>query len=78
MGNLNSNSLTFRLFKKKEVSFWEAASLFSYDEQEELYNYDKNDQEADKNSIQADWLQVGNDLRLAISEYEKEQTVNNK
>ena len=34
-----------------------------------LYNYDKSTSAADRNSLCADWNEVGKDLREAIDEY---------
>lgn len=60
-------SLTFRLFKKRGDPFLEGiASILDAPEPEQLYNYDDTPEEADRKSIQADWKQVGNDLRSAI------------
>jgi len=58
---------TFRLFKR-EPSFFEGV-IAMLDFSGDLYNYDKSEKEADLNSLHADWLAVGKDLRNVIDEY---------
>ena len=70
------NSYTFRLFKKSQTSpFIEGmASILDMSGTETLYNYDKSDALADRNSICDDWKQVGEDLRQAMRQYAPRQT----
>ena len=66
------NSKTFRLFKEEGIasSFVDSiSSILDFPDSQSLYNYDKNEKEADKNSLRDDWIQVGKDLRNSIEEY---------
>lgn len=66
------DSKTFRLFKEKGIDFsftGNVASIFDFPNYQDLYNYDKNEKEADKKSLRDDWMQVGNDLKNSIEEY---------
>ncbi len=75
MNNL-SNSLTFRLFKKRKTSLFidGMASILDISDSERLYNYEKTSDEADRNAVHDDWLQVGRDLREAMTEYASRKT----
>lgn len=46
------------------------ASLIDWSPNRLKYNHDKNEEEADKNSLYSDWVVIGNDLRKAIKKYE--------
>ena len=66
------DSTTFRLFKEDGFgsSFNESvSSILSFSDSQDIYNYDINEKEADKNSLRDDWRQVGKDLRNSIEEY---------
>ncbi len=66
------DSKTFRLFKEEGIdsSFTDSvSSILGFPDYQNLYNYDKNEKEADKNSLRDDWIQVGKDLRNSIEEY---------
>jgi hypothetical protein len=68
-----SNSNTFRLFISNNMptSFIEGmGSVLDFSSSDGYYEFDKTPSEADYNSLRADWLQVGNDLRNAINEQE--------
>jgi hypothetical protein len=66
-----SDSYTFRLFKEgSRYPFVEGVgSILDFSDSEHLYNYDDTIKEADRNSLRADWLQVGKDLQRSIDEY---------
>ncbi len=66
-----SRSHTFRLFKNQPGSplLQGMASLLDLSDSNRLYNYDQTPEEADLNSLRADWLQVGADLSGAMREY---------
>jgi len=66
-------SYTFRLFKQMP-SFWGGfASLVNLSPSEKKYNYDATADDADINALRADWCAVGDDLRNAIKDYERER-----
>ena len=71
----NTDSYTFRLFKQQPTSpFMEAVgSIFDLSDSRHFYNYDETPAEADANSLRADWMQVGKDLRDAMHEYAPRQ-----
>ena len=72
MGKILENSYTFRLFKETSAyPFIEGvASVLDFStEPEKFYNYDKDELEADRNSLCADWMQVGQDLKNTIDEH---------
>ena len=68
MGRIISN-YTFRLFKELPSFSGGMASMLDFSDFDRSYNYDKNEKEADLNSIHADWLAIGDDLRKTIDEY---------
>lgn len=67
------DSETFRLFADglQITLVTGVASLLDFTEQDsrQLYNYDRTNEEADKNSIRADWKQTGNDLKEVMHTY---------
>ena len=65
------NNYTFRLFKKRVTPSFigGAGSILDFSDSDNLYNYDHSEKEADRNSIQSDWLQVGKDLQNIIDEH---------
>ena len=71
------NSYTFRLFKKRAFSpFMDGmSSIWDYSDSRDLYNFDESDSKADRNSIESDWLQVGQDLRFVMHNYVEEKEV---
>ena len=70
MSEIFKNSSTFRLFKK-EPSFVDGfASLVDMTPNLSRYNQDATENEADRNSLRADWSAIGDDLRGAIRQYE--------
>lgn len=69
MSEIFKNSLTFRLFKK-EPSFADGmASLIDMSPNLSRYNQDKTGNQADVNSLRADWQAIGDDLRETIEDY---------
>ncbi len=68
MGRIISD-YTFRLFRDSPSFLEGTVSMLDFSDGTQLYNYDKTEKEADLNSIRADWLAVGNDLKNAIDEY---------
>lgn len=75
MGKIIENSYTFRLFRKENFTnpFIEGIGSvldFSTD-LEKFYNYDQDEAGADRNSLSADWMQVGKDLKNTIDEHSR-------
>ena len=66
-------SQSFRLFKQMPSFVDGFASLINLAPSESKYNYDKTTEEADLNSLRADWFAIGQDLWEAIKKYEREQ-----
>lgn len=65
------DSYTLRLFKKKRplLLVEEFGSVLDFSDSNHLYNFDKSNKDADRNSLQSDWLQVGKDLQNIVDEY---------
>jgi hypothetical protein len=63
------NSPTFRLFKREPSFIDGVASLVDHSPNLERYRQDRTPQEADVNSLRADWFAIGNDLHEAINAY---------
>ena len=68
------NSYTFRL-RKHTPTFVEgvASALEVGGHLMNKYNVDKTDNQADANSLGADWQAVGNDMYSALSQYARTQ-----
>lgn len=66
-----AQSPTFRLLKKRPSFSGGIASLVDLSNNQSRYNYDKNESEADINSLYADWVAIGDDLRGVIKKYDK-------
>lgn len=63
---MNYSSPTFRLFKKR-MSFSDGmGSLICPSGSKERYNFDNTKEAADFNSLYADWLAIGEDMKKAI------------
>lgn len=67
-------SQTFRLFKRMPSFADGVASLINLSPNRLRYNYDATPNEADINSLRADWFTIGNDLHKAIKEYGRKQS----
>lgn len=66
------NSPTFRLFNECPTFLTGFTSVFDlYQPLEDKYKTDSTEQHADSNSLESDWLAVGNDMRSALSKYER-------
>lgn len=72
MSEIFKNSLTFRLFKKEPSFIDGIASLIDLSSNSFRYYYNKTENEADINSLRADWYAIGNDMWKAIRKYERE------
>lgn len=70
---LFEESYTFRLFKQAPSFCGGFASLIDLSPSEKKYNYDITADEADINALRADWYAIGDDLRDAIKDYERER-----
>jgi len=70
---MNINSPTFKLFKSEPSFSRGMASIFDLRSVSSKYNVSKNEDNADKIAIQADWRAVGCDLAKSIQEYEQEK-----
>lgn len=68
-------SQTFRLFKRMPSFIDGVASLIDFSPNRFRYNYDIAPNEADINSLRADWFAIGDDLRKTIEKYEREQSI---
>jgi hypothetical protein len=66
-----AQSPTFRLFRKHPSFSDGMASLVDLSNNQSRYNYDKNEIEADINSLHSDWVAVGDDLRGVIKKYDE-------
>ena len=76
MSEIFKNSPTFRLFKS-EPSFSDGiSSLIDMSPNLSRYNKDETENEADVNSLRADWYAIGNDMWEAIKIYEREPKQN--
>ncbi|MDO8430448.1 MAG: hypothetical protein Q7S72_00450 [Candidatus Taylorbacteria bacterium] len=73
MSEIFKNSPTFRLFKKEPSLVDGVASLRDHSSNLDRYNQDKTENEADTNSLRADWYAVGNDLWKTMQKYDAEQ-----
>ncbi len=73
MSEIFKNSPTFRLFKKEPSLLDGVSFLIDHSSNLDRYNHDKTDNEADINSLRADWYAVGNDLWDTIQKYESGQ-----
>ena len=61
----------FRLYKR--TSFFEGlASFLGLGLKVDRYNYSQNENEADFRAILSDWEHVGQDIKYAISKFERE------
>lgn len=72
MSEIFKNSPTFRLFKNEPSFFDGVVSLIDMSPNSSRYNQDKTENEADTNSLRADWYAIGNDMWKAIKKYERE------
>jgi hypothetical protein len=69
---MNCNSPTFRIMRKKQSFIDGVSSVVDFfGNEKEKYYFDKTEKEADANSIYADWVAVGNDMKEAIDNYGK-------
>ncbi len=66
------NSPTFRLFKYEPSFLDGVASLIDLSPNLDRYNQDKTVNEADTNSLRADWCAIGGDLWKSIEKHELE------
>jgi len=66
------NSPTFRLIRQRRSFLDGMAALFDFRPVQFRYNYDKTSNDADANAIHSDWQAVGDDLRSAMTLYEKQ------
>lgn len=68
MGNyLSGNSVgTFRLFKKLPSFLDGVSAMLDFAPSRSRYNYDSNENQADINSLRADWFAIGKDLKEVI------------
>ncbi|MDO8505025.1 MAG: hypothetical protein Q7S48_00365 [bacterium] len=66
---MHTNSYTFRLFKKMPSFTDGVASLVDMSPIVSRYNQDATENQADINSLRADWYAIGADLHTAINEY---------
>jgi len=63
---------SFRLFARP--TFLEgAARVFDFANVLQKYRYDTTEHEADTNALRSDWMAVGDDIRHAISAYERRE-----
>jgi hypothetical protein len=69
---MSASSYTLRLFKKRPSFFGGFSSILDFSDTKEKFNYSKTDALADCESIQADWMSIGEDMKTAISEYARE------
>ena len=67
---MSFNSTTFRLFKNKPSFVGGVASLLDLSSPTTKFTMSNTEVEADCQSIQADWLAIGGDMRVAIHEYD--------
>ncbi len=67
---MSFNSTTFRLFKNTHSFTDGMASLLDFSSPTVKFHMSKSDSEADGESIHADWLAIGADMKEAISEYD--------
>ena len=72
MSEIFKNSPTFRLFKIEPSFIDGVSSLVDMSPNLSRYNKDETENEADVNSLRADWYAVGNDMWNAIKIYERE------
>ena len=62
---------SFRLFARP--TFLEGvARIFDFANVLQKYRHDTTEHEADTNALRSDWMAVGDDLRHAISTYERQ------
>ncbi len=73
MSEIFRNSPTFRLFKKEPSIIDGVASLVDHSPNIDRYNKDKDEIEADTNSLRADWYAVGEDLWKTMEKYDRKQ-----
>lgn len=67
---MNADSPTYYLLARP--SFLEGmARVLDLGGSLQVYNYSKDEEEADANAIYQDWLAVGEDLRFAVRQYER-------
>jgi len=64
-----SNNYTFRLFKRRPTLVGGVASLFDFSNPREVFNLSKTEKEADQESIRADWMAIGKDLKMVMDNY---------
>ncbi|MBI1289188.1 MAG: hypothetical protein GC178_16600 [Flavobacteriales bacterium] len=68
---MNYDSQSFRLFKGKP-SFTEGFGSLLRGSSDGLYNVSETPEEADRESLQADWEAIGTDMRHALNHYVQE------
>jgi len=71
MSEIFKNSFTFRLFKKEPSLTDGLASLVDMSPNIARYHQDETGNEADINSLRADWYAIGDDLWKAVKNYER-------
>jgi hypothetical protein len=67
---MSFNSQTFRLFKNKPSFFGGFGSIFDLTDPRNKFNSSKTDSEADCESIHADWVAIGMDMKEVVNEYD--------
>ena len=72
MSEIFKNSQTFRLFKKEPSFAGGFSSLLDMSPNISHYNQDNTENEADMNSLAADWRAIGGDLRRSVEIYGQE------
>ena len=72
MSEILKNSTTFRLFRKEPSFIDGVSSLIDMSCNSLRYNQDETENEADINSLRADWYAIGNDMWGAIEIYERQ------
>ena len=73
MKEIFRKSPTFRLFKR-EPSFSDGiATLIDMSPNLTRYNQDDTENEADINSLRADWYAIGHDMLKTIEDYEQQR-----
>lgn len=73
MSEIFRNSPTFRLFKREPSFIDGVASLVNHSPNLDRYHQDETPNEADINSLRADWFAIGKDLHDAVNTYAAKQ-----
>ncbi len=67
-----NGSYTFRLLKQQQGFLQGVGAILDLSNPRSKYNYNESETAADCESLQADWLAIGEDMQHAINQYEQE------